>query len=221
MSDPRIWGTDQWKAMHRFSLAYPKRNPTTKHRRAARQYFESLQYLLPCVGCRAHYAKHFRDTFRSSTTDNRMALARWVYDLHEAVNKRLGKPAGVVRFEDLPALYNTFPSRYVAADGKALLEEPRFSTLQNDYAGAELNIEYDAAVAKAVQTHNALQESPNGKEEEDHSISATTMLCIGLIAALLLSIVATLVYIYVVQVRAAKKQQLTDTTVVQQGSNAA
>jgi len=114
-----------WFSMHRVSLTYPREQPTDKDRTAARQFFESVGSLLPCPSCRVHYMKHFVATFTDETTANREALSRWVYDLHEAVNKRLGVVSGV-KFEDLPQLVNSFPTRYVDLDTGDVLTRARF-----------------------------------------------------------------------------------------------
>lgn len=132
MADPRIWGTDAWKTMHRFSLAYPQR-PSIDQQRAARQFFDSMTYLLPCIGCRVHYAQYLKKTLNRKAVSSRDELVKWVYNLHEAVNHRLGKPTGVVQICDLPRLYNSFPKRYVSLDGKELLDTPRFTTVDDDY----------------------------------------------------------------------------------------
>lgn len=131
MASPLIWGTDLWKTCHRFSLAYPDK-PTPRHKSAARAFFGSLPMLLPCAGCRRHYEAYYKRHFNNASVESRDKLVRWVYDLHEEVNRRLGKPIGAVKIEDLQRLYNTFPRRYISADGKQLLRTPRYSTVGDD-----------------------------------------------------------------------------------------
>lgn len=127
MADPRIWGGDLWASMHRFSLAYPER-PTKKDQVAAYDLYRSIGFLLPCLGCQKHYQEYFKATFnKRKTTANRITLARWVYDLHEAVNRRLGKPVGTVNFFDLPTIYGAFPMRFIDNQGETLLAEPRYT----------------------------------------------------------------------------------------------
>lgn len=131
MASPLVWGTDLWKTCHRLSLAYPEM-PTQKQKQAARSFFSSLGSLLPCPGCRRHYDSYFKQTFRNGSVASREALVKWVYDLHEEVNRRLGKPVGAVKIEDLQRLYNAFPRRYISANGKQLLRTPRYSTIGDD-----------------------------------------------------------------------------------------
>lgn len=131
MSDPRIWGSDLWKTLHRLSLAYPI-EPTTADREAAYELLHALTRLLPCPACRTHYTRHFEKTFdKQTTTASRDALVRWIYELHASVNERLHKTNdknAPVTLDDLPRLYNAFPMRYVDTKTGALLASPRYST---------------------------------------------------------------------------------------------
>lgn len=195
MADPRIWGTDLWASMHRISLRYPVRDPTHEQRRAARCFFESLQHLLPCSSCRSHYRKYFAKTFTDKTLRSRYALARWVYDLHEEVNSRLGKPTGTVAFEDLPSLYNRFPLRYLSEDGKRTLREPRFSTLANDFSGAEIDVPLSDSMQKAVafsdNDKSLLQQPPS-----DTAVAQGSLMWV-VIGLTLLAVIAAVVIVVV------------------------
>lgn len=125
MSDPRIWGWDTWKFLHRAGFAYPDK-PTEEDKQKARNLLSSLDIALPCPSCSLHYAEYFRNTFNDSVLESSETLSRWIYDLHQHVNKRL-KVDSKVRFEDLRALVNKFPTRYVDLDTGAILEHARFS----------------------------------------------------------------------------------------------
>ena len=209
MSDPRVWGTDMWASMHRLSLAYPLARPSSTQRAAARNFFASVGQLLPCVGCRLHYLRHFEKTFLPSTTDSRASLARWVYDLHEAVNKRLGQPTGQVDFDDLPRLYNTYPNRYISLDGKQLLEEPRFTTLANDFAGAETPIERSDAVSRATKVYDALAAAKRAETAAmvDRMNQTTTMYWIGFAVISVLCLAIVLIAIFVLRRRQNAKRE--------------
>lgn len=213
MADPRVWGTDLWASMHRISLAYPLARPTAAQRNAAQKFFASIAELLPCIGCRTHYASHFQKTFQSSTTDSRAALARWVYDLHEAVNKRLGKPTGAVKFEDLPKLYNAYPNRYVSVDGTELLEEPRFTTLANDFAGAETEIEKSDAVRRATTVYDALALSKEAEKDAllERMQRSTNMFWIGFAVLAVLSVAAVLLAVQLSRRQQQPKRSVTPT----------
>lgn len=130
MSDGRIWGPDLWKVLHRYSLAYPRNQPPEETQKAARAFYNSHKYLLPCPYCRAHYAKYFDEHFTDETTKSRASLVKWVFDLHNEVNKRLGKPILNITVDDLPRLYNSFPLRYVDLKTGSLLDKGRYETIE-------------------------------------------------------------------------------------------
>ena len=54
---PNVWGPFFWHTIHIAALGYPK-EPSYTEKKAAKEFFESLQFMLPCGVCREHYAKH-------------------------------------------------------------------------------------------------------------------------------------------------------------------
>ena len=57
--DPRIWGPKGWFFLHSIALNYPK-NPTDHDKRNFKQFFESIQYVLPCPQCSQHYSENLQ-----------------------------------------------------------------------------------------------------------------------------------------------------------------
>jgi len=55
---------------------------------------------------------------------------KWVFDLHNEVNKRIGKPIPDITVDDLPMLYNSFPLRYINLKTGDLLETPRYEVTE-------------------------------------------------------------------------------------------
>lgn len=88
---PATWGPYAWTASHFFTVFYPD-DPSYAHRKAAVEYFHALPYLLPCKVC----ADEFRSLLVSDPVEphveNRTKLALWFFNVHNQVNKRLGKP---------------------------------------------------------------------------------------------------------------------------------
>lgn len=94
-----VWGPPTWMFLHTMSFAYPN-NPTVQQKRDYAYFLHFFARVLPCRVCREHCiemldatvhdSRHFRD---------RDAFSRYVYELHKAVNVRLGKtspPYGIV-----------------------------------------------------------------------------------------------------------------------------
>ena len=88
---PSVWGPFFWHTIHIAALGYPA-EPTYVHKKAAKEFFESLQVLIPCPICREHYAEHLKEMPISPHLDSRNDLFKWTVVLHNKVNKLLGKP---------------------------------------------------------------------------------------------------------------------------------
>lgn len=55
--DPRTWGRVTWQSMHCIADAYPEQ-PSDADKAAYRNWFMSLQQVLPCRGCRDHFKEN-------------------------------------------------------------------------------------------------------------------------------------------------------------------
>jgi FAD-linked sulfhydryl oxidase len=88
---PNVWGPFFWHTMHVAALGYPK-EPSYTEKKAAKEFYESLQFMLPCGVCREHYAKHIQANPISTFLDRRADLFRWTIMVHNEVNKTLKKP---------------------------------------------------------------------------------------------------------------------------------
>ena len=88
---PTVWGPFFWHTIHIIALGYPI-NPTYTDKKCAKEFFESLAYLLPCGICREHYAKHLEANPISTFVDTKKDLLKWTILIHNEVNKSLNKP---------------------------------------------------------------------------------------------------------------------------------
>lgn len=88
---PSVWGPIFWHTIHVTALSYPS-EPNYAQKRAAKEFYESLAQLIPCPVCREHYQTHLQKMPISPHLDRRDDLFRWTIDLHNEVNKMLGKP---------------------------------------------------------------------------------------------------------------------------------
>ena len=82
------WGFHTWHAIHYVALGYPDA-PTEQDTRIYNEFFSSLGYVLPCKLCTGHYADHVVKYPISLT--NRESLFKWTVDIHNSVNRSLGK----------------------------------------------------------------------------------------------------------------------------------
>jgi hypothetical protein len=88
---PTTWGPFFWHTMHLVALGYPN-EPNYAEKRAAKEFYESLTHLIPCPTCRIHYADHLKELPITPSLDSRKDLFKWTVDMHNLVNKDLGKP---------------------------------------------------------------------------------------------------------------------------------
>jgi hypothetical protein len=88
---PSVWGPFFWHTIHIVALGYPK-NPTYTDKKCAKEFYESLAFLLPCSICREHYKEHLQANPISPFLDSRTDLIKWTIQIHNKVNKMLGKP---------------------------------------------------------------------------------------------------------------------------------
>ena len=87
---PAVWGPYGWKFMHYVSLGYPE-SPSENDKRDYKAFFTSLQNILPCEKCQVNYQKNIYDHPIDNALDNRNSLVKWIIDIHNRVNKELGK----------------------------------------------------------------------------------------------------------------------------------
>ena len=116
-----IWGPAMWHALHTISFDYPV-HPTSEEKKHYKEYIESLKYVLPCKYCRTNLTNNLKIyPIRECHMKNRDTFSRYVYNLHEIINKMLGKKSGL-SYCDVRETYEHFRSRCSESDGKKLFK---------------------------------------------------------------------------------------------------
>jgi hypothetical protein len=87
---PSVWGPFFWHTIHIVAIGYPK-SPTYTDKKCAKEFYESLAYLLPCAICREHYRAHLTSHPIATFLDSRTDLINWTITIHNHVNKLTGK----------------------------------------------------------------------------------------------------------------------------------
>lgn len=88
---PAVWGPLFWHTIHIVAIGYPQ-SPSYAQKRAAKEFYESLSFLIPCPVCREHYQTHLQKSPITPHLDSRDDLFKWTVHLHNEVNKLLKKP---------------------------------------------------------------------------------------------------------------------------------
>ena len=119
-----IWGPGMWHFLHTMSFNYPVK-PTAEQKTHYKNYIYSLQKVLPCKYCRDNYFNNLKmagisgKSFKSRTT-----FSRFIYKLHESVNKMLGKKSGL-SYKEVKDRYEHFRSRCLNDDKIAAIQKAR------------------------------------------------------------------------------------------------
>lgn len=98
-----VWGSSAWRLMHSVTFTYPK-NPSVVDKQHYKQFFESLCYVLPCQNCCFNFQKELNTFDLDSALQSRETLSRWLFDLHNSVNERLGKKQ--LTYDEVEIIYN-------------------------------------------------------------------------------------------------------------------
>ena len=105
-----VWGPSLWHYLHIMSFNYPV-NPTQEQKEKHREFILNLQYTLPCRYCRENLKKNLKQLpLNCNALKNRENFSKWVYKLHELINKMLGKKSGLT-YKQVRERYEHFRSR--------------------------------------------------------------------------------------------------------------
>jgi len=92
------------------SFNYPV-HPTCDDKRRYQSFILNLQYVLPCGKCRKNLKKNFkRLPLQWKDMESRLTFSKYIYELHEVINKMLGKKSGLT-YDDVRQRYEHFRSR--------------------------------------------------------------------------------------------------------------
>ena len=105
-----VWGPSMWHYLHIMSFNYPIK-PTLLEKKQYMDFVKSLQYTLPCKYCRINLVTNFKSLpLTMKAMKNRDSFSRYIYALHELVNKMLGKKSGL-SYCDVRERYEHFRAR--------------------------------------------------------------------------------------------------------------
>jgi len=180
----RLWGPSGWLFLHCVTFGYPfKIDPTNpEHLQKQNDYYRFFYYLgkvLPCKYCRNSYDEFFMKTSPLRSLGTRADLTKWLYDVHNLVNDKLGVPACErPSFNEITERYESF-----RAACKPLTEKER-----NDKAGkgciAPASGKPKRSVIKVVEYESstpkptALQEYPKSDDYIVISKKSIVIACI-------------------------------------------
>tara|TARA_B110000495_G_C22784082_1_gene458480 strand:- start:185 stop:799 length:615 start_codon:yes stop_codon:yes gene_type:complete len=105
-----VWGPSLWHYLHTMSFNYPVK-PSKKDKKCYKQFIYNLKSVLPCKYCRLNLCKNLKTLpLTKKDLKNRVTFSKWVYNLHEHINKMLGKKSGLT-YENVRERYEHFRAR--------------------------------------------------------------------------------------------------------------
>jgi len=105
-----VWGPSMWHYLHTMSFNYPV-DPTCDDKLRYREFIINLQYVLPCGKCRKNLKKNFKKLpLEWKHMESRATFSRYIFNLHEVINKMLGKKSGLT-YDQIRERYEHFRSR--------------------------------------------------------------------------------------------------------------
>jgi len=88
---PDLWGAGAWKFLHSITFNYPK-EPTSRDKEIHANFFNSLQYVLPCEKCAYHFSQNLKKYPIEEVLDEKEEFVKWLIHVHNEVNTMLNKP---------------------------------------------------------------------------------------------------------------------------------
>lgn len=105
-----IWGPNMWHYLHTMSFNYPI-NPDESNKKYYKEFVLNLQHTLPCKYCRINLKNNLEaHPLLDCYMKNRDTFSKYIYRLHEIVNKLLNKKSGL-SYCDVRERYEHFRAR--------------------------------------------------------------------------------------------------------------
>jgi len=105
-----VWGAPMWHYLHTMSFNYPV-NPTLENKKHYTDFIYNLRNVLPCKYCRINLTNNLKKKpLLMCHMKSRATFSRYIYELHELVNKMLGKKSHL-SYCDVRERYEHFRSR--------------------------------------------------------------------------------------------------------------
>ena len=159
------WGPAIWHYLHMMSFNYPI-NPTEEDKKHYRDFILNLQYVLPCKYCRMNLTKNFiHHPLRLSDMENRETFSKYVYDLHELINKMLKKKSHL-SYADVRERYEHFRSRCTKNEIMQKTMQTNNTMQTNDIKQPKNNLKQSKNNLK--QSKNNLKKPESGCTESLH-----------------------------------------------------
>lgn len=124
-----IWGSTLWFSLHTITMNYPN-NPTFIEQKDYKNFFISLENVIPCKVCRKNYQRHLKEHPIDSHLGNRKELVYWLIDIHNMVNAEIGKK--IISYDKVIDKYEKIYDKKIF-DDNVNLENQKINLNNNKY----------------------------------------------------------------------------------------
>lgn len=154
MVHPELWGNHAWKFLHYVTLDYPE-NPTSHDKKKYKEFFNLLQYTLPCEKCRNHYRKNMKNhQLTDEILSDDKKLIYWLIDFHNIVNESTGKEI-VDRDEAFNLLY--YQAKFIDSDKNIKInQENRTETRKIENFSSDIKPVKTIEISKREEKNNSI-----------------------------------------------------------------
>ena len=128
-----VWGPSMWHYLHTMSFNYPV-SPSSEDKKHYRIFLLNLTNVLPCKYCRINLKTNLKSLpLNMSDMSSRETFSRYVYELHELVNRMLKKKSNL-SYCDVRERYEHFRARCTDEKPKIFSVEKHSKTMKNKKA---------------------------------------------------------------------------------------
>ena len=89
--DPNVWGPHYWFFLHTISMTYPH-HPNAVTKKKYYEFIQNLPLFIPVEAMSGELSKLIDQYPITPYLDNRESFIRWVWFIHNKINKKLEKP---------------------------------------------------------------------------------------------------------------------------------
>lgn len=180
---PDVWGPHGWKFLHFVALAYPN-EPTEENKKNYKQFFELLQYMLPCSLCANNYKDHINNDFplNDEVLKNKDNFVKWTIDIHNLVNEQTGKKK-LSYDEALNLIYNNYNIPNVNLNDNIINDNTVNNVVGNNVV--DINADSNKKISNVLEL-----KTPNKKHTHEKESSTFTSLSFWLIVFAVLITIA-------------------------------
>lgn len=167
-----VWGPSLWHYLHTMSFNYPVK-PNNSQKKQYKNFILSLKHTLPCGYCRKNLTNNFKKLpITDKVMKSRNTFSRYIFNLHELINKMLGKSSGLT-YDIVRDRYENFRSRCTIDKDLSsdIISTKSFSSIKSNINGNKKIIEMGCTKPLyGKKSKCIIRIVPHDKREETFSV---------------------------------------------------